>query len=101
MSNPDILKFVRLPARLNVEQVAALLNCHPDSIQILVQRKLLTPLGKPNHNATKFFATQRIEELIKDEGFLDAATDAIYRAVKLKNKNAPPRVSFSSHAEAA
>ena len=48
MKNSNLLNHVRLPLRLTAEQVAELLNCQPDSVRILVQKKLLIPLGRPS-----------------------------------------------------
>lgn len=74
----NTLNLHRLPARLNVEQAAALLGCQPHDVPILVRAKLLTPLGKPLPNLTKYFATCVLEELRLDVKWLDAATKAIY-----------------------
>ena len=91
MKTTNILGHVRLPLRLTTEQVAEILNCQPDSVMILVQRKLLQPLGRPSHNATKFFATEAILKLADDDDALDKFTDAIYRAVRNKNQRAEAR----------
>ena len=101
MKNSNLLNHVRLPLRLTAEQVAELLNCQPDSVRILVQKKLLIPLGRPSHNAEKFFATESILKLSDDEDSLDKFTDAIYRAVRNKNSKAKVKGSFVDRAEAA
>lgn len=101
MNDSRILNAVRLPARLNSEQVAALLNCHKDYIQILIRKNLLTPLGRPSHNATRYFATQSIERLLQDEVFLEQATNAMYRAVKAKNKMSAKKLGHLEQDEAA
>lgn len=101
MNDRYILNLVRLPARLTEEQVAELLNCKPDSIRILVGKKLLKPLGSPRHNATKYFSTPTIEMLVKEDEFLNEVTKTIYRAVQTKNQNAGARASFVGHAKAA
>ena len=91
MKTTNVLGHVRLPLRLTAEQVAELLNCQPDSVLILVQKKLLKPLGRPSHNATKFFATEAILKLAEEDDALDKITDAIYRAVRNKNQRAEAR----------
>ena len=72
-----ILNQYRLPARLNVDQVAAFLGCQSHDVPVLVSAKLLTPLGKPAPNGIKFFPTALLEELATDLKWLDAATKAI------------------------
>lgn len=47
----------RLPARLNVEQAAWVLNCQSHDIPVLVAARLLKPLGKPPAYGVKYFAT--------------------------------------------
>jgi hypothetical protein len=51
-----ILTIRRLPARVNVEQAAALLGFQPHDIPALVKHKLLAPLGKGKRNTVKYFA---------------------------------------------
>ena len=69
----------QLPARLNVEQTAWVLNCQTHDVPILVAARLLKPLGNPPQNGTKFFATQEILERAKDEKWLHRMTVAIYQ----------------------
>src|SRR5438477_3440500 len=59
----DLLNSYRLPARLDVDQVAALLGFAQHDMQILMREKLLQPLGKPAANAPKWFAACTIEQL--------------------------------------
>jgi hypothetical protein len=72
-----ILNVRRLPARLNADQVAALIGCQPHDIPILVKLKLLVPLGKPPPNGVKFFATHLLEGLMTDPKWLDRITRAV------------------------
>lgn len=44
---------------------------------MLVAAGLLKPLGRPARNSTKFFATETLEQLRRDEKWLARATDAI------------------------
>src|SRR4051812_41108267 len=55
-SSAAFLNLRHLPARLDLEQAAALLGHHPDHIPILVEGKLLKPLGNPPKNGIKWFS---------------------------------------------
>jgi hypothetical protein len=44
---------------------------------MLVAAGLLKPLGHPPRNSTKFFATETLEQLRRDEKWLARASDAI------------------------
>jgi hypothetical protein len=59
------------------EQVAAVLNCQPSDVRVLVAVKLLKPLGNPPPNSTKFFATLELLEQVKDRTWLAKATNAL------------------------
>ncbi len=69
----------QLPARLNVEQTAWVLNCQAHDVPVLVAARLLKPLGNPPQNGTKFFATQQVLEQAKDEKWMHRMTVAIYQ----------------------
>ena len=60
----------QLPARLTAEQAAWLLNCQPHDVPVLVAGRLLKPLGNPQANSIKFFATADILEQVKDRNWL-------------------------------
>jgi len=45
-----------LPARLDAEQVAWVLNYQPHDVPVLVAARLLKPLGNPQPNSVKYFA---------------------------------------------
>jgi len=68
----------RLPARLNAEQAAWLLNVNASDIPILIAKRLLKPLGDPARNAAKYFATVEILNLANDRTWLAKATDGIH-----------------------
>ena len=55
MNEKSILFVPRLPARLDVNQVADILGFLPREIVILLKEGLLKPLGKPAQNGHKFF----------------------------------------------
>jgi len=67
----------QLPARLNAEQAAWVLNCQAHDIPILVSARLLKPLGSPQANAVKFFATADLLEAVKDRAWLVKMTNAV------------------------
>jgi hypothetical protein len=74
-----------LPARLNAEQTAWVLNCQPHDIPGLIAARLLKPLGNPPANGFKFFATTEILELCKDKAWLTKMSNAIYNHWRDKN----------------
>lgn len=80
-----VLQVERLPARLLVEDVAALLGFQKHDIRVLVSHKLLKPLGNPSPAATKHFATVDIQEYAKDTNWLSKATRAVYENWKSNN----------------
>jgi hypothetical protein len=73
----EFLSWKIAPARLNASQAAWYLGFEPHEITILIGDGLLKPLGHPARNATKFFATETLEQLRRDEKWLARATDAI------------------------
>jgi hypothetical protein len=76
----------QLPARLTVEQTAWVLNCQPHDVPVLVVARLLKPLGNPQPNSVKYFATLEILELTKDRTWLAKVTNAVSRHWKQKNQ---------------
>lgn len=75
----------QLPARLNVEQTAWVLNCQAHDVPVLVSTRLLKPLGNPPQNGVKFFATKEVLELAQDEKWLHRMTIAIYQHWHTRN----------------
>ena len=73
----EFMSWKIAPARLNATQAAWYLGFEPHEITILVGEGLLKPLGHPARNSTKFFATQTLDRLRRDEKWLARATDAI------------------------
>ena len=84
-SASSILSVERLPARLHVEEVAALLGFSTHDIPFLIACGLLTPLGKPTPAATKHFAAVEILERAEDVAWLDKASKAIYKKWRSNN----------------
>jgi hypothetical protein len=80
-----VLNCRRLPARLNVTEVAILLGFRGHDIAPLIAAKLLTPLGKPAPNAPKYFAAVEIVERAENPAWLSDATRALARYWHAKN----------------
>ena len=73
----EFLSWKIVPARLDATQTAWFLGFELHEIPILIAASLLKPLGHPARNSTKFFATQALEQLRRDEKWLARASDAI------------------------
>jgi len=85
----EFLSWKIVPARLDATQAAWFLGFELHEIPILVAANLLKPLGHPARNSRKFFATQTLEELRRDEKWLARASDAI--ATYWRERNARKR----------
>lgn len=96
MNEQTVLNMIRLPARLNVEQVAAVLGFTVLEIPILMQAKMLKPLGDPPPNGHKFFAAQEISKLADDPEWLGKASKAVNRHWRAKNQRRQHPVSVGS-----
>lgn len=72
-------------ARLTVEQTAAVLNCAPHDIPVLVRAGLLKPLGKPPKTGVKYFLTRQINELSQSQAWMDRAANVLYKFWHDKN----------------
>jgi hypothetical protein len=70
------ITFLKHMAKM-LKQAARYLGFEPHEITILIAAGCLKPLGHPARNATKFFATQALEQLGQDEKWLARASDAI------------------------
>jgi hypothetical protein len=81
------------PARLSGEQVAWALGCQVHDIPILVNARLIKPLGNPAHNAVKFFSTMEILEQAKDRSWLAKMTNTVNQAWQKKNARQRSRSS--------
>jgi hypothetical protein len=75
----------QLPARLTAEQTAWVLNCQPHDIPVLVAARLLKPLGNPQPNSVKYFASVEVSELVKDRTWLARMTNALNQHWQKKN----------------
>lgn len=85
----EFLSWNILPARLDASQAAWYLGFEPHEIPMLIAANLLKPLGKPARNCTKYFATETLEQLRRDEKWLARASDAI--AAYWRQRNARKR----------
>ena len=81
----------QLPARLTAEQTAWVLNCQAHDVPVLVVAKLLKPLGSPQPNSVKYFATLEVLELAKDRSWLAKVTNALSQYWKEKNQHKAAR----------
>jgi len=83
-------QFLRLlgqvPARLTAEQTAWVLNCQPHDIPVLVVARLLKPLGNPQPNSVKYFASVEVLELAKERGWLARMTTVLSQHWQKKNE---------------
>ncbi len=85
LSIKDVFNARRLPGRIPSELAAELLGFSKVDIPVLIQNKLLKPLGKPVPNAPKLFATVNIQELMSNSEWLSKATKALSAYWKGKN----------------
>ena len=81
----ELLNLRRLPARLTVQQTAALLNCGEHDIPVLVRKGFSKPLGHPPPNAVKYFAPTEVLELAGDGERMGQICDSIYEYWREKN----------------
>lgn len=85
MNEKSILLVRRLPARLDVQQVAEVLGFLPHEISVLMKTGLLKPLGKPASNGHKFFCAMEVAALSENREWLDKATRAVAKHWKDRN----------------
>lgn len=81
----NLLSLRHLPACLSQQESAWYLGYKTHDIRILVAAGLLRPLGHPNQSSIKYFAAVELERCRQDIKWLGRATDAIYKAWRLKN----------------
>jgi len=86
----SFLNLHKPPARLNANEAAWYLGFKRHEISMLVGAGLLMPLGRPARNRPKFFATETLEQLRRDEKWLARATDAI--AIYWRRRNARKKI---------
>src|ERR1044071_2956292 len=98
----EFLNWKILPARLDATQTAWFLGFELHEVSSLVGASLLKPLGHPARNSAKFFATQTLERLRRDEKWLARASDAItnywkQRNARKKTASGPGRTGNRKH----
>jgi hypothetical protein len=96
MNQQAILMLVRLPARLDTQQAAALLGFQEHDLPVLVRAKLLKPLGNPPPNGCKFFSSSELELLAKDSDWLSRASRAVTQYWRQKNEQRMKQAHTSS-----
>lgn len=84
---PDLDPFNarRLPARIHIEQVAKLLGFHEDSVDYLVEIRMLNILGGYSRGTQRMFASAYILELCNNLEWLDKATKKVRQFHARKN----------------
>ena len=79
------------PARSDSSRAALLLGVKEHDIATLIRARLLKPLGNPESNAPKYFATCEIIRLANDVEWLDRVSRAITQYWKTKNSRRSDR----------
>jgi hypothetical protein len=88
-----LLNVRRLPGRLTTSQSAVILGFQEHDIPVLVDARLLTPLGKPVANAPKYFAAVDILGAAADPEWLGKATRTISKRWQEKNQRRRPTMA--------
>ena len=90
----DLLNLRRLPAMLNVQQTAILLGLAEHDIPVLLNAGFLKPLGDPQPNAMKYFASVHVLELAGEIAILNNIRRAVsdhWRDKNAARRNGEPR----------
>jgi len=85
----EFLSWKLVPARLDASQAAWFLGFDPHEVPLLIGAGLLEPLGHPARNSTKYFATENLDKLRRDEKWLARAGDAISAYWRKRNARKP------------
>lgn len=98
MNEQELFHCRRLPARLTLDQAAAMLGIHPDGIDHLVDIGLIEALGGAPRGVQRMFAAVYIEQLGRDVKWLAKATTKIrqfhqQRNIARKGKLQPNRMA--------
>ena len=78
-----VILLAKYPRRLTVEQAAHVLGFQVGDMAVLHACGLLKPIGKPEANAQKWYATEELMNL--DAAWISAATRAVYTKHRLRN----------------
>ena len=82
--------YTGLPARIDASEAAKLLGFSTHDIPTLMRKKLLTPLGNPKNNATKFFHKLEIFKKSIDSSWLSKASKCVSENWRCKNSKKKP-----------
>jgi hypothetical protein len=99
LTDLNILKLPRLPARLTTEEAAFLLRIEEQDIPWIVDAGILSPCGQPAHKAQKWYSTVDVLTLMENPDKLSEMTQVISgrwaekNARRPKNKNGVETVS--------
>lgn len=83
--NAEDMRRIEILARINVEDVAMILNVPVGGIRVLIKHRLLEPLGSPRANSVRWFARVTIMRLAQDEKFLHKMTLCLERYYRERN----------------
>lgn len=84
------------PARLNSTEAATLLGVCEAELAILANKKILSPLGSPSQNATKWWAREDIESITESRPALEKITRTLYSYRRTRNFRATKPESENS-----
>ena len=74
------------PACVGVDEAARIFGWPPYFFPVLLRAGHLKSLGKPMHNARKWFATCELERLRRDPAWLDKAIRIVEKHVEESNR---------------
>lgn len=73
--------------RIDVTQASRILGFPETSIPVLIQARLIRPLGNPGRTAPRFFAATEIRELAASRDWLDKAQRAVTLYYRRRNES--------------
>jgi hypothetical protein len=86
---PDVCMMRCHPLRLSMQQTADLINIRDkDGIRVLVDHRMLAPLGSPPAGAPLWFSTAQVLSFANDVRWLDKATRILREHVRERNQKA-------------
>jgi hypothetical protein len=78
--------------RMVSEDVASVIPCRPDQVATLIACGLLRPLGRPVHNATRWFSICAVQAALADEAWLSEVTCVLCERDYKRNQAKSTRV---------
>jgi hypothetical protein len=91
LTDLNILKLPRLPARLTTEEAAFLLRIEKQDIPWIVDAGILTPCGEPADTAQKWYSTVDVLTLMESPDKLSEMTQVISGRWAEKNARRPKK----------